>query len=120
MTEATFPSMFSEICTNTNSYIGQTIRLDGMFRSEDSHSGNNEPYCYVYRNVLDPSGCCSYPRGLELDFADMSAFADDSWVHVEGKLDCYTLNVDGNDLTFLRIVDSKVTAAQPGTDPLQG
>ena len=97
VTEDMFVTFVNEIYTNSEDYLGRTIRLQGMFASAyDEPSGST--YSYVYR--VGP-GCCANDGsmcGFEFSW-DGEMPKTDEWIEVTGTLDEY--EQDG--LTYLTL-----------------
>ncbi len=90
LTEDMYVTYINEIYTNSEDYLGRTIKLEGMFASAyDESSGAN--YTYVYR--VGP-GCCGNDGsmcGFEFTWGgEMPENGD--WIEVIGTLDEYEQN----------------------------
>ena len=102
ITERLYVSWINEVYTSTDDYLGKTVRLEGMFLSEEI--GENT-YRYVYRTG---PGCCGNDGsmcGFEFTSADGEYPEENAWIEVVGTLDRYEEN--GN--YYLTLSDSRVT-----------
>ena len=94
--ENMFITQLNDIGLNYKSYLGQTVKIQGMFK-ETNWDGRH--YCFVYRRT---PGCCGDDgeAGFELSWDpnyqgnDMSAGSrvypeKDEWVEVQGVLKSY-------------------------------
>ncbi|MDR2542443.1 MAG: hypothetical protein LBC80_03215 [Treponema sp.] len=86
--ERMFLTQIQDIYMNINSYLGKTLRLEGIFLNSQM---NGEQFYSVYRNSID--NCCGggkigfdvrWPEGHEKPFPET-----DSWVDVTGVLSFY-------------------------------
>jgi uncharacterized membrane protein YcgQ (UPF0703/DUF1980 family) len=106
--EKLFIAQTNEVYLNPDDYMGKTIRLEGLFKTEQYEEGE-DPYCYVLR--YGP-GCCGYdgtagfevawmPRA-EVPAAETAAYPhEDDWVEVVGTLSSY--EEKGNPYLYLRL-----------------
>lgn len=84
--ESNYVPYINEIYTNTDSYIGDMIKIEGMFKAETY--GENS-YYYVYR--VGP-GCCGNDGsmcGFEFTWDGIDTLKDNDWIEVTGKLRTY-------------------------------
>ncbi|MCQ2462020.1 MAG: hypothetical protein MJ177_01285 [Clostridia bacterium] len=84
--ESNYVTYINEIYTNTNSYIGDTIKIEGMFSAE---TYGDKSYYYVYR--VGP-GCCGNDGsmcGFEFTWDGIDALKENDWIEVTGKLRTY-------------------------------
>jgi len=89
--EKMFATQVSDVYLNAEDYLGKTIKLEGLFKSE-LYYGKDEPYCFVIR--YGPGGCCGMDAnvGFEVAWAKENAKpypAVDSWVEATGVLKTY-------------------------------
>ena len=89
--EKMFATQVNDVYLNAKDYIGKTIKLEGLFKSEQ-YIGKEEPYCFVIR--YGPGGCCGVDAnvGFEVAWASEKAKpypAVDSWVEATGVLKTY-------------------------------
>lgn len=90
ITEKMYVTYINEIYTNTKDYIGKTIKIEGMFTSENSEQ-TGKTYHYVYRTG---PGCCGNDGsmcGFEFTFNGNMPKKND-WICVEGILGTYEEN----------------------------
>ncbi|MDR1095417.1 MAG: hypothetical protein LBL31_03415 [Spirochaetaceae bacterium] len=99
--EKMFIAQTNEIYLNADDYIGKKIRLEGLFKTEQTY-GDGEPYCFVLR--YGP-GCCGYdgsagfevawsPRAKAANDSSVTVLAppypgEDAWVEAVGTLNYY-------------------------------
>jgi len=88
--EKMFITQINDVYMNAEDYLGKTIKLEGIFKSE-LYYGKKEPYCFVIR--YGP-GCCSNDgsAGFEIKWDKNRAQkypAIDSWVEAAGELKSY-------------------------------
>ncbi len=86
ITEKLYVSFINEIYTNTADYVGQTIRIEGMFTSETI---GGKTYYYVYRRG---PGCCGNDGamcGFEFTWGGAGSLKDNCWIQVVGELETY-------------------------------
>ena len=89
--EKMFASQVSDVYLNAKEYLGKTVKLEGIFKSEQ-YFDKDEPYCFVIR--YGPGGCCGYDAniGFEVAWAKEKArpYPEvDSWVEAIGVLKMY-------------------------------
>lgn len=87
--ESNYVTYINEIFTNTSDYIGDIIRLEGMFKAEHVQQ-TNKSYYYVYRTG---PGCCGNDGdmcGFEFTWDKISTLSDNDWIEVIGTLRTYT------------------------------
>ena len=89
--EKMFASQVSDVYLNAEDYLGKTVKLEGIFKSEQ-YFDKDEPYCFVIR--YGPGGCCGYDAniGFEVAWARENAkpYPEiDSWVEATGVLKMY-------------------------------
>jgi len=89
--EKMFATQVSDVYLNAEDYLGKTIKLEGLFKSE-LYYGKEEPYCFVIR--YGPGGCCGMDAniGFEVAWAKENAKPYplvDSWVEATGVLKTY-------------------------------
>lgn len=107
ITEKMYVTYINEIYVNTDDYIGQMIRIEGMFQAyKDENTGIT--YYYVYRTG---PGCCGNDGsmcGFEFTWSGEMP-KDNDWIEVVGKLrtyeeDGYTyLTLDAESVTVLDV-----------------
>jgi uncharacterized membrane protein YcgQ (UPF0703/DUF1980 family) len=86
--EKMFAANVSNVYLNVDDYLGKTIKLEGIFKSE-KYYGAEETYCFVVR--YGPGGCCGYDSnvGFEVkwDKNRMKPYPDSElWVEATGVL----------------------------------
>lgn len=104
ITEKMYVSWINEIYVNTDSYIGKTVKIQGMYTTENF---NNNEYHYVYR--VGP-GCCGNDGsmcGFEMTY-DGEYPKDNDWIEVVGVLETYV--EDGQ--TYLNLKADSVTVME--------
>lgn len=104
ITEKMFVSYINDIYTNTADYVGNTIRLEGMFKAYyDEQTGKT--YYLAYRTG---PGCCGNDGATcGFEFAWSGDIPDDNdWIEVVGKLRTYEEN--GNTYLVLDGISVKV------------
>lgn len=100
--EKMYVTWINEIYTNTDNYLGKTIRLEGMYTAETVEE-TNKSYYYVYRQG---PGCCGNDGsmcGFEFTF-DGTMPKENDWIEVTGVLERY--EEDGAE--YLSLKASKV------------
>jgi uncharacterized membrane protein YcgQ (UPF0703/DUF1980 family) len=85
--EKMYLAQVNDVYLNTEDYLGKTIKLEGIFKSEQYYD-DVEPYCFVVR--YGP-GCCGNDglSGFEVKWDESSAKqypAIESWVEATGIL----------------------------------
>jgi uncharacterized membrane protein YcgQ (UPF0703/DUF1980 family) len=90
-----FIAEVNDVYLNAEDYLGKTIKLEGIFKSEQYYD-DIEPYCFVIR--YGP-GCCGTDgnAGFEVkwDKSRMRSYpAAESWVEATGELKFYTEDGD--------------------------
>ena len=90
ITEKLFISQVNDVYLNTNDYLGKTIKLEGIFKTEQ-YQERDEPYYFVVR--YGP-GCCGTDGNAGFEVAWTGDIkrpypAPDSWVEAMGVLDVY-------------------------------
>jgi uncharacterized membrane protein YcgQ (UPF0703/DUF1980 family) len=89
--EKMFAAQVNDVYLNAKDYLGKTIKLEGLFKSE-LYDGKDEPYCFVIR--YGPGGCCGLDANIGFEIAWDKAKAKpypvvDSWVEATGVLKTY-------------------------------
>jgi uncharacterized membrane protein YcgQ (UPF0703/DUF1980 family) len=89
--EKMFIAQVNDVYLNTEDYLGKTIKLEGIFKSEQYYE-DVEPYCFVIR--YGP-GCCGSDgnAGFEVKWNNGRAQTypnAESWVEATGVLKTYT------------------------------
>ena len=104
ITEKLYVTYINEIYTNTEDYIGRTIKIQGMFAAEQVEDNS---YYYVYR--VGP-GCCGNDGNMcGFEFTTNNGYPESNdWIEVVGKLRTYEEN--GN--TFLTLDAESVTVME--------
>ena len=87
ITEKMFISQINDVYLNAKDYLGKTIKLEGIFKSEQFYD-DAEPYCFVIR--YGP-GCCGTDgnAGFEVKWdknREQPYPAAESWVEATGVL----------------------------------
>jgi uncharacterized membrane protein YcgQ (UPF0703/DUF1980 family) len=88
--EKMFIAQTNDVYLNPEDYMGKTIKLEGLFKSEQ-YGENAPPYCFVLR--YGP-GCCGYDgnAGFEVAWNGQAGKAypnNDEWVEAVGVLQTY-------------------------------
>ena len=88
ITEKMFATQVSDVYLNAKDYLGKTIKLEGIFKTEQYYE-DREPYCFVVR--YGPGGCCGADAnvGFEVKWDKNHAQpypAVESWVGAAGEL----------------------------------
>ncbi|MCL1813185.1 MAG: hypothetical protein FWG29_06635 [Treponema sp.] len=89
--EKMFATQVSDVYLNAKDYLGKTIKLEGIFKSEQ-YKEDQEPFCFVVR--YGPGGCCGFDAnvGFEVKWDKNRAQqypAAESWVEATGELKVY-------------------------------
>jgi hypothetical protein len=88
--EKLFIAQTNDVYLNPEDYLGKTIKLEGLFKSE---IGYENTYCFVIR--YGP-GCCGYDGNAGFEVAWEGSSRDypeeDAWVEAVGKLQTYDEN----------------------------
>jgi hypothetical protein len=105
--EKMFIAQTNDIYLNAEDYLGKTIRLEGLFKT-DSYDDLSKTYCFVMR--YGP-GCCGNDgsAGFEVAWPDgqKSPYPkDDDWVRAEGTLRYY--QEDGYPYLYLALASLTV------------
>jgi hypothetical protein len=106
--EKMFIAQTNDVYLNSEDYIGKTIKLEGLFKTELPYE-DRAPYCFVLR--YGP-GCCGYDgnAGFEVawDGAEAEAAypAEDEWVEAQGVLKTYL--EDGYPYLYLALSSLRV------------
>ncbi|MDR2758149.1 MAG: hypothetical protein LBB78_02075 [Spirochaetaceae bacterium] len=103
--EKMFIAQTNDVYLNPEDYLGKTIKLEGLFKSE---IGYENTYCFVIR--YGP-GCCGYDgnAGFEVvwDDPDKRKYPDeDAWVEAVGNLQSY--DEDGYPYLYLALTSLTV------------
>jgi zinc transport system permease protein len=105
--EKMFIAQINDIYLNPEDYMGNTIKLEGLFVSEQY---GDEPYCFVIR--YGP-GCCGYDgnAGFEIawdkqDVANKTYPNNDDWVEAVGILQAY--EEDGYPYLYLALSELNI------------
>ncbi len=109
--ERVFISLINDIYINSEEYEGRTIKLEGIFKTEQL-TEEETPYCFVIR--YGP-GCCGYDgnAGFEVAWKNKekpSYPANDSWVEATGVLKKYSeyeMEYLYLDLTSLNVLNTR-------------
>jgi uncharacterized membrane protein YcgQ (UPF0703/DUF1980 family) len=108
--EKLFIAQTNDVYLNPEDYLGKTIKLEGLFKSE---TGYDADYCFVIR--YGP-GCCGYDGNAGFEVAwdnpapDLGAYPEeDSWVEAVGVLDSY----DENGYPYLYLSLASLTVKEP-------
>jgi uncharacterized membrane protein YcgQ (UPF0703/DUF1980 family) len=90
--EKMFIAQTNDVYLNPDDYLGKTIRLEGLFKSENYTKGG-KTYCFVIR--YGP-GCCGYDGSAGFEIAwegnARSYPKQDEWVEAIGVLKQYKEN----------------------------
>lgn len=103
ITEKMYVSWINEIYINPKSYIGKTIKIQGMYQVDHLES-TGTTYYYVYR--VGP-GCCGNDGnmcGFEF-IGNTEGLSDNDWIEVTGVLTEY----QENGVSYLTISAASVT-----------
>lgn len=102
--EKMFIAQTNDVYLNPDDYLGRTLKLEGLFKREQSGGAN---YCFVLR--YGP-GCCGYDgnAGFEIAWnkAEETYPAADDWVEATGVLKTY--QEDGYSYLYLDLVSLAV------------
>ena len=104
--EKMFISQVNDVYQNPEDYLGKTIKLEGLFKTEQ---GYEKSYCYVLR--YGP-GCCGYDGNVGFEVAwdkekEKLYPGEDSWVEATGELKTY--EEDGyNEFLYLDLISLNV------------
>jgi zinc transport system permease protein len=107
ISEKMFIAQTNDVYLNAEDYIGRTIRLEGLFKT-DSYEDLSKTYCFVMR--YGP-GCCGNDgsAGFEVAWPDGSTRPypkEDEWVRAEGTLRYY--EEDGYPYLYLALASLTV------------
>jgi uncharacterized membrane protein YcgQ (UPF0703/DUF1980 family) len=90
--EKMFIAQTNDVYLNPDDYLGKTIKLEGLFKSENYTQGG-KTYCFVIR--YGP-GCCGYDGSAGFEVAwegsGRSYPKQDAWVEAVGVLKQYKEN----------------------------
>ncbi|MDR0586638.1 MAG: metal ABC transporter permease [Treponema sp.] len=105
--EKMFIAQTNDIYLNAEDYLGKTIRLEGLFKT-DSYDDLSKTYCFVMR--YGP-GCCGNDgsAGFEVAWPDDAKRPypkEDDWVRAEGALQYY--EEDGYPYLYLALASLTV------------
>jgi hypothetical protein len=107
--EKMFIAQTNDVYLNPEDYLGKTIKLEGLFKSEQGFD-NQQPYCFVLR--YGP-GCCGTDgnAGFEVAWdetepAEKLYPAEDDWVEATGVLKTY--EEDGYPYLYLALSSLRV------------
>ncbi|MDR0638641.1 MAG: hypothetical protein LBG27_07055 [Spirochaetaceae bacterium] len=117
--EKMFIAQTNDIYLNSEDYLGKTIRLEGLFKTEQYAGEEAAPYCFVLR--YGP-GCCGYDgsAGFEVAWAPRTGISndpqvsvlapkypkEDDWVEAVGTLSTY--EEDGYPYIYLQLTSLNV------------
>jgi zinc transport system permease protein len=99
--EKMFIAQTNDVYLNPDEYLGKTIKLEGLFKS-DEYPGGGQEYHFVLR--YGP-GCCGNDgsAGFEVAWEAQTAWPEnDAWVEAVGVLDSY--EEDGYPYLYLSLV----------------
>jgi uncharacterized membrane protein YcgQ (UPF0703/DUF1980 family) len=86
--EKMFMAHVSDVYLNASDYLGRTIKLEGVFRSQQYYSGENSSYFVVRYGPGD--GCCGAGEfGFSVKWSNINTRqypTDNSWVEAIGVL----------------------------------
>jgi zinc transport system permease protein len=102
--EKMFIAQTNDVYLNPEDYMGKTIKLEGLFKTEAGYG--NTSYCFVIR--YGP-GCCGYDgnAGFEVAWdASRTYPTEDAWVEAVGVLSSY--EEDGFPYLYLALSDLTV------------
>jgi hypothetical protein len=103
--EKMFIAQTNDVYLNPEDYMGKTIKLEGLFKTETGYGDTS--YCFVIR--YGP-GCCGYDgnAGFEVawDKSRRTYPAEDAWVEAVGVLSSY--EEDGFPYLYLALSDLTV------------
>jgi len=111
--EKMFATQVTDVYLNAEDYLGKTIKLEGLFKSE-LYDGKDEPYRFVIR--YGPGGCCGMDAnvGFEIAWAKENSKpypVVDSWVEATGVLKTYEEDGYSNylylDLSSLNVLSKR-------------
>ncbi|MDR1909407.1 MAG: hypothetical protein LBQ35_05795 [Spirochaetaceae bacterium] len=107
--EKMFIAQTNDVYLNAESYLGKTIKLEGLYKTEQPYYEDGEPYCFVLR--YGP-GCCGTDgnAGFEVAWDQRPEAApepgEDDWVQATGVLKIY--EEDGYPYLYLSLLDLRV------------
>jgi len=103
--ERFFVTQIEQIYLDPETYLGRTIRYEGIFFST---YWEGEHFHYVIRYTFD--GCCGNDSmtGFEVLLNGIEPFPDDTWVEVTGVLEEYEL-----DLHTILVVNATSVTEKP-------
>ncbi len=101
ITDDIYCETINHIHINYEEYLGQTVRLEGVYSIYHDESNGNT-YNYVFRSG---PGCCAYDGavcGFEFVYDDALPEEGD-WIEVTGVLDAHEEEYEGELLLYLNI-----------------
>ena len=110
ITEKMFITQVNDVYLNADEYLGKTIKLEGIFKSEH-YKDQAEPFCFVVRYGL--GGCCGVDANVgfavKWNKENKQPYpAAESWVEAAGEL---KREKEGNylylDLVSLSVLDER-------------
>jgi hypothetical protein len=105
--EKLFIAQTNDVYLNPEDYMGRTIKLEGLFKTQAPYEENRPPYCFVLR--YGP-GCCGYDgnAGFEVAWDNETPPypAEDDWVEAVGGLKTY--EEDGYPYLYLALSSLRV------------
>jgi len=106
--EKMFIAQVMDVYNNAEDYLGKTIKLEGLFKEENSDEGNQ--YCFVLR--YGP-GCCGFDgnAGFEIRWDKSRAKPYpkvDSWIETIGVLKQYREDGYDQDYLYLDLISLNV------------
>lgn len=107
ITEKMYVSYINDIYYNADDYLGKTIKLEGMFLSENYPPDDMKYHHYVFRTG---PGCCGNDGamcGFEVTY-DGELPKNNDWVEAVGVLTSYKNEKDGMEYLFLKLDQLKV------------
>jgi len=105
--ERMFIQQILDIYTNTDEYLGKTVRFEGIYGENPGRDGE-EPTRFVFRHA---PGCCGYDGmvGLLVILGDCPAPEPNAWVEATGKVDTIVSEVSANvEFVVLRLSSLRV------------
>lgn len=105
--EKMFIAQTNDVYLNPEDYMGRTIKLEGLFKTQASFYEDRPPYCFVLR--YGP-GCCGFDGNAGFEVAwdeDAPPYpVEDDWVEAVGVLKSY--EEDGYPYLYLALSSLQV------------
>ncbi|MDR0709018.1 MAG: hypothetical protein LBF77_02995 [Spirochaetaceae bacterium] len=105
--EKMFIAQTNDVYLNPEDYMGRTIKLEGLFKTQAPYDESRPPYCFVLR--YGP-GCCGFDGNAGFEVAwdeDAPPYpVEDDWVEAVGVLKSY--EEDGYPYLYLALSSLQV------------